>query len=214
MESKLREMIIEEEETSRQMHTNDAGNTKGQVKYNGTTGEGVEQATFLSYGETTAKYEANDSRTENATSREDDYFETRIVFETSSDEGTGIGKACLPKGDKKCKANKIEEIGTKKDIKSKVAMDDTMADGHVATFPTPILETSAVTPLCQRETGETEGGGGKTEAQHDKNGRQSTTKDDEGQTGQEDWKSVPWDDISTSNDKENSIKIVITLNGV
>ena len=45
---------------------------------------------------------------------------------------------------------------------------------------------------------------------HDKNGEQSTTKDDEGQAGQEDLKSVPWDDISTSNNKDNSIKIVIS----
>ena len=45
---------------------------------------------------------------------------------------------------------------------------------------------------------------------HDKNGEQSTTKDDEGQAGQEDLKSVPWDDISTSNNKDNRIKVVIS----
>ena len=61
----------------------------------------------------------------------------------------------------------IEEIATKKDIKSEVAMDDSMADGHVETFPTSILETSAVATECQRETGETEGGGGKTKAHHE-----------------------------------------------
>ena len=61
----------------------------------------------------------------------------------------------------------IEEIATKKDIKSKVAMDDSMADDHVKTFPTPVPETSKVVPVCQRETRETEGGGGKTKAQHD-----------------------------------------------
>ena len=38
-------------------------------------------------------------------------------------------------------------------------MDESMADGHVETFLTPVLETSAVAPLCQRETGETEGVG-------------------------------------------------------
>ena len=50
MESKLRQMVIEEEETSRQMHTNDAANTKVQVQYNGTAREGVEQPTFSSLG--------------------------------------------------------------------------------------------------------------------------------------------------------------------
>ena len=64
-------------------------------------------------------------------------------------------------------AHEIEEIATKKDIKSEVAMDESMTKGHVETFLTPVLETSAVAPLCQRETGEMEGGGGKTEAQHD-----------------------------------------------
>ena len=42
-----------------------------------------------------------------------------------------------------------------------------MADGHVETFLTPVLETSVVAPMCQRETGETEGGGWKTKAQHE-----------------------------------------------
>ena len=53
------------------------------------------------------------------------------------------------------------------DIESEMAMDESMADGHVETFLTPILETSAVAPLCQRETRETEGGGGKTKAHHE-----------------------------------------------
>ena len=39
-------------------------------------------------------------------------------------------------------------------------------DGHVETFPTSILETSAVALVCQCETGETEGGGRKTKAHH------------------------------------------------
>ena len=57
-------------------------------------------------------------RTVNATSREDECFGTRIVFETSSDEGASMSKACLIKGDKKCETDMIEEIATKKDIKS------------------------------------------------------------------------------------------------
>ena len=166
MESKLRQMVIEEEETSQQMHTNDAANTKAQVKYDGIAGESVEEATFSSSGETTTKDETDDSRMVNATSRENECLRTCIVFETSSDEGASMSKACLIKGDKKCEADMIEEIATKKDIKSEVAMDESMADGHVETFPTPVLETSAVVPMCQRETGETKGGGGKTKAQH------------------------------------------------
>ena len=94
MESKLRQMVIEEEETSQQMHTNDAANTKAQVKYDGTAGEGVEQATFSSCGETTTMDEADDSRTANATSREDECFRTRIVYETSGDEDESM-KTCL-----------------------------------------------------------------------------------------------------------------------
>ena len=61
----------------------------------------------------------------------------------------------------------IEEIATENDIESEMAMDESTADGHVETFLTPDLETSAVAPVYQRKTGETEGGGGKTKAQHD-----------------------------------------------
>ena len=64
------------------MHTSDAANMKAQVHYDGTMGEGVEHATFSSYGETTAKDEADDSRMVDATSREDECFTTCVVFET------------------------------------------------------------------------------------------------------------------------------------
>ena len=340
MESKLRQIVIKEEETSQQMHTNDAANAKAQVKYDDIVGESVEEATFSSSGETTTKDETNDSRMVNATSRENECLRTCIVFETSSDEGASMSNACFIKGDKKCETDMIEEIATENDIESEMAMDESTADGHVETFltpdletsavaplcqretgeteggggktkahheeeedrgrkdfPTPILETSAVAPLCQRETGETEGGGGKIKVQHDeevkieadvydedicivntfliekvnryethefeevvmddttkaigqrhmeysmlvletwavatesqhetqetegadkgkvivtvhdKNGEQSTTKDDQGQAGQEYLKSAPWNDISTSNNKDNNIKIVIS----
>ena len=46
-------------------------------------------------------------------------------------------------------------------------MDKSMADCHVETFPKPVVETSTVAPMCQRETAETEGGGEKTKAQHE-----------------------------------------------
>ena len=61
----------------------------------------------------------------------------------------------------------IEEIATKKDIESEVAMDESMADGRVETFSTLVPETSAVTPVCQRETGEKGGSGRKTKDQHE-----------------------------------------------
>ena len=38
---------------------------------------------------------------------------------------------------------------------------EVMTSDGVETFPTPILETSAVGPVSSRETGETERGGGK-----------------------------------------------------
>ena len=86
METKPRRMVIEEEETSQQMRVNEVGDTKAHVWYDGTEREGVKKVTFLSYEETKAKEEADDSRTANATSREDECFRTRIVYETSGDE--------------------------------------------------------------------------------------------------------------------------------
>ena len=60
-----------------------------------------------------------------------------------------------------------KEIATKKDIKTEVVMDESMANGRVKIFSTPVLETSAVAPVCQCETRETEGGGGKMKARHE-----------------------------------------------
>ena len=74
--------MIEEEDTSQQMRVNEVADTKAQVRYDGTEREGAKQVTFLSYEETTAKEEVDDSRTANATSREDECFGTRIVYET------------------------------------------------------------------------------------------------------------------------------------
>ena len=107
-------MVIEEEKTSQQMWVNEVANTKAQVRYDGTEREGVKQVTFLSYEEMTDMEEADDSRTVNATSREDECFRTHIVFKTSSDEGASMSKACLIKGDRKCEADMIEEIATKR----------------------------------------------------------------------------------------------------
>ena len=77
----------------------------------------------------------DDSRAAYATSREDECFEARIVFETS--------------GDKECDIDMMKDLATKID------------NDHDRIFFTHVPETSAVAPVCQRETEETEGGGGK-----------------------------------------------------
>ena len=166
VETKPRRMVIEEDETSQQMRVNEVADTKAQIRYDGTEREGAKQVTFSSYGERTAKDEADESRTANATSRQDDCFGTRIVFETSGDDGASMIKACMIEGDKVFEADVIEDVAMTNDIESKVAMDESTADSRVETFPTLDPETSAVAPVCQRETGETEGGDGKTKAQH------------------------------------------------
>ena len=165
MEPKPIKMVIKEEETSQQRWSNDTANTKAQVRYDNTTGEGVEQDAFSSCKETMMKNETNESRVANATSSEDKCFGTRIVSETSSDEGASMSKACMIKGDKKCEADMIEEIATKNDIESEVAMDESMADGHVETFSTLVPETWADASESKRETQETEGGGEEVKAE-------------------------------------------------
>ena len=173
-------MVIEEDETSQQMRVNEVADTKAQVRYDSTEREGAKQVTFSSYGERTTKDEADESRTANATSRQDDCFGTRIVtrivFETSGDDGASMIKACMIEGDKVFEADVIEDVAMTNNIESEVAMDESTTDSHVETFPTLDPETSAVAPVCQRETGETEGGDGKTKAQHEE-------EEDRGQKG-------------------------------
>ena len=143
------------------MRVNEVADTKAQIRYDGTEREGAKQVTFLSYEETT----------ENATSREDRCFRTRIVYETSGDEGASMRKTCMIEGDIVFEADVIEEVAMTNDIESEVAMDESTADSRVETFSTLIPETSAGAPVCQRETGETEGGDGKTKAQHEEEDR-------------------------------------------
>ena len=83
---------------------------------NGTKSEGVEQATS-SCGETMANDKADDLRMANATSREDKCFGTRVVLETSSDEGANMRKECVIKADKECEADMIEEIAMENEIR-------------------------------------------------------------------------------------------------
>ena len=153
-EQKRKKMVIEEEETSRRMRVNEVAETKAQVRYDGIVEEGAEQDTFSSCKEITKKDETNQSRTANNTP----CFRERVVFETTDDEGASLIKACV-KGDEECEVNVVEAVAMRDDIESKMAMHESTADDHVKTFPTLDLETSAVAPKCQRETGETESDG-------------------------------------------------------
>ena len=58
-------------------------------------------------------------------------------------------------GEAKIKAN------ANNNVEEKMDMDESMADGHLETFPVLILETSADASKARRETEETEGGGEK-----------------------------------------------------
>ena len=101
----------------------------------------------------------DDSRTAYATSREDECFGTRIVFETSDNEGASLIKACV-KGDKECKADMIEDLATKIDIKEVATNKTTSVDGeHSKTFLTMVPETWAVASENRHKTQETDDGG-------------------------------------------------------
>ena len=52
-----------------------------------------------------------------------------------------MSKACVIEECKKCEADVIEVIATKKDIESEVAMDESMVDGWFVTFSTLVPET-------------------------------------------------------------------------
>ena len=151
----------EEEVASQRLRTNDVANTKTEVRYDGTTGEEVEQAILSSCEETTTKDKADDLRVANTTSRVEEGFGI-WVSETSREKGVSIIDACMIEGDKECEADVIEEVATKDDIESEVAMNESMADGRGKTLPTLILEISAVAFKKQHETEETEGCGEKT----------------------------------------------------
>ena len=141
---------------------------------------------------------------EQSSEREDDghvgSVDPKDVITTSIEEDNG------------CEAHEIEEATWKDDIKEVVMDDMTKAieQRHMQSMLVP--ETWAVATESQRETQQTEGGdkGKLTVGVHDQNGEQSMTKDDEGRVGQEDLKSVPWEEISTSNNEDTSIKIVIS----
>ena len=76
MEPKWSQTKDEEEVTSQRLRTNIMVNTKTEVRYDGTTGEVVEQATLSSCGETMLKDKADDLRVANTTSRVEEGFGT------------------------------------------------------------------------------------------------------------------------------------------
>ena len=76
MEPKWSQTKDEEEVTSQRLRTNIMVNTKTEVRYDGPTGEVVEQATLSSCGETMLKDKADDLRVANTTSRVEEGFRT------------------------------------------------------------------------------------------------------------------------------------------
>ena len=120
------------------------------------------------------------------------------------DEDISIVNTCLIEKVNRYETHEFEEV----------VMDDTtkaIGQRHMENSML-VLETWAIATESQHETQEMEDAdkGKVIVTVNDKNVEQSTTKDVEGQVGQEDWKSVPWDDISTSNNKDNRIKVVIS----
>ena len=67
---------------------------KTEVRYDGTTGEDVEQGILLSCERTVVKDKTDDSRVVNTTSRVEEGFGKR-VSETSREKGVSIIDACM-----------------------------------------------------------------------------------------------------------------------
>ena len=120
--------------------------------YDGDMREALERATLSSCGEWTATDKAGIYGRMNIGSRVGRSFATRLP-ETLNEEVASIIEACVIE----------EEIATDHGIQTKVATNMRSARDGAGTFPTPILETSTVSPESPHETGETEGGGGKTD---------------------------------------------------
>ena len=112
------------------------------------------------------KDKTDDLRVVNTTSRVEEGFGIQVSG-TSREKGVSIIDACMIEGDKECEADVIEEVATKDEIESEVAMNESMTDGRGKTLPTLIPEILAVAFEKQCETRETEGGGEKTKAEAD-----------------------------------------------
>ena len=112
------------------------------------------------------KDKTDDLRVVNTTSRVEEGFGIQVSG-TSREKGVSTMDACMIEGDKACEVDVIEEVATKDDIESEVAMNESMTDGRGKTLPTLIPEILAVAFEKQCETRETEGGGEKTKAEAD-----------------------------------------------
>ena len=85
---------------------------------------------------------------------------TRSDSETSEDGEASIVRSCTI-------GDEGEEIATDNGIQMEVAMDKSSVINGAEDFSAPVLRTSAVVPVCQRETRETEADGGKRKARHE-----------------------------------------------
>ena len=81
------------------------------------------------------------------------------VEKNTCNEERRIIEACSIKKVNGYEAHEIEEIATKNDIQSEMAMDESMVDGHVETFLTLHLETCAIVSENRCKTQETRGDG-------------------------------------------------------
>ena len=75
------------------------------------------------------KDKTEDLRVANTTSSLEEGFGIRLS-ETSREKGVSTMDACMIEGDKACEVDVIEEVATKDDIESEVAMNESMADGR------------------------------------------------------------------------------------
>ena len=90
--------------------------------------------------------------------------EVKAKINTCKEERRII-EACSNKRINGYEAYESKEIATKNDIESEMAMDESMADGHVETFSTLVPETWVDASESKRETQETEGGGKEVKAE-------------------------------------------------
>mgnify|MGYP006889260291 CR=1 FL=1 len=115
----------------------DEASTMAQFCYDGTTGEGVQQATFLTYDETTRKGKAEDSRAGNAALRVNECFGTHSMSEILSDEEASMSKACMIEENVGCKAYTVDEVAANDKIKEVGVNNTTRADNdHGENFST------------------------------------------------------------------------------
>ena len=99
------------------------------------------------------------------------------------------------------------EVNADDNVEAKMDMDESMADGHLETFPTLVIETLAVASENQRETKDTEGGGEKKKLSLMNTRKMPTRRTTTNDKDQANLKGVTKDDISTKK-KGFNVKIV------